>query len=142
MLFAAFGSIALTIGYNQCYGVFQAYYLSPGQDVLKPAPVSQPSPPTALLAFVGTLCYGLTWVGGIIVNPVVSRIEHGTWADAATAWRRAALRFLNPRAITVAGVLITSAGFALASISTSVWQLLLTQVLVAGLGMPFLYFLF
>ncbi|KAH6640874.1 major facilitator superfamily domain-containing protein [Chaetomium tenue] len=115
---SAFGAIALTIGYNQCFGVFQEYYLSPDQDVLVPSPASQASPPTALLAFVGTLCYGLTWAGGILVNPVISRIEHGIWGPATPAsrvWRRRMLRLLTTRTITVSGVLMMSVGFALAS---------------------------
>ena len=79
VLCSAFVAIALTIGYNQCYGVFQEYYLSSSQDVLIPSPASQVSQPTALLAFVGSLCYGLTWAGGILVNPVIARIEHRYW---------------------------------------------------------------
>ena len=50
VLLSAFVTIALTIGYNQTFGVFQAYYLSAEQDMLVPAPASQASPPTALLA--------------------------------------------------------------------------------------------
>jgi MFS family permease len=136
-------AIALTIGYNQCFGVFQEYYLSPDQDVLVPSPATQASPPTALLAFVGTLCYGLTWAGGILVNPVISRIEHGIWAPATPSsrlWRRRMLRLLTPRTITVSGVIMMSAGFALASLSSSIWQLLLTQGFLVGLGMSLLYF--
>jgi MFS family permease len=143
VLFSAFVTIALTIGYNQCFGVFQEYYLSPSQDVLVPSPASQASPPTALLAFVGTLCYGLTWAGGILVNPVIARIEHGIWAPTTPStrlWRRRVLRLLTPRTITVSGVMIMSAGFTLASFSTSIWQLLLTQGFLVGLGMSLLYF--
>ncbi|KAK4032370.1 major facilitator superfamily domain-containing protein [Parachaetomium inaequale] len=143
VLFSAFATIALTIGYNQCFGVFQEYYLSSSQDVLVPSPATQASPPTALLAFVGTLCYGLTWAGGILVNPVIARIEHGVWAPATPStrlWRRRILRLLTPRTITVSGVFITSAGFALASLSRSIWQLLLTQGFLVGLGMSLLYF--
>ncbi|GAP83564.1 putative monocarboxylate transporter protein [Rosellinia necatrix] len=143
VLLSAFATIALTIGYNQCFGVFQEYYLSPSQDILRPAPATQASPPTALLGFVGTLCYGLTWGGGILVNPVISRIEHGTWAPTTPStrlWRRRALRLLSPRTITVVGVFMMSAGFGLASLSTSIWHLLLTQGLLAGLGMSLLYF--
>lgn len=142
MLFAAFGSIALTIGYNQTFGVFQEYYLSTSQDVLAPSPASQASPPTALLAFVGTLCYGLTWAGGILVNPVIARIEHGTWASNTlpSTRRRILLRLLTARTLTVLGVFTMSAGFALASFSRSIWQLLLTQGFLVGLGMSLLYF--
>ncbi|KAL2190329.1 MFS general substrate transporter [Thermothelomyces heterothallicus CBS 203.75] len=144
VLFSAFMTTALTIGYNQSFGVFQQYYLSPSQDVLIPSPASQASPPpTALLAFVGTLCYGLTWAGGIVVNPVIARLEHGRWASATCSTRlrrRRVLRLLTPRVITVSGVLVTSAGFVLASLSRSVWQLLLTQGFLAGMGMSLLYF--
>jgi MFS family permease len=141
VLFSAFMTIALTIGYNQCFGVFQEYYLSSSQDVLVPSPSSQATPPTALLAFVGTLCYGLTWAGGILVNPVISRIEVGTWAPTPSRlWRRKLLRLLTPRTITISGVVMMAAGFALASLSTSIWQLLLTQGFLVGLGMSLLYF--
>lgn len=150
VLFSAFTTIALTIGYNQCFGVFQEYYLSPDQDVLAPAPASLASPPTALLAFVGTLCYGLTWAGGIVVNPIISRIEHGAWEPNAASpcatssssrlWRLRALRLLTPKTITMSGVCLMSLGFALASLSTSIWHLLLTQGFLVGLGMSLLYF--
>ena len=143
VLCSAFAAIALTIGYNQCFGVFQEYYLSSSQDVLVPSPASQVSPPTALLAFVGSLCYGLTWAGGILMNPVISRIEHGNWAPTTPStrlWHRRISRLLAPRTIPILGVLIVSAGFALASVSTSVWQLLLTQGFLVGFGMSLLYF--
>ncbi|KAI1759210.1 major facilitator superfamily domain-containing protein [Hypoxylon sp. FL1150] len=143
VLLSAFVTIALTIGYNQCFGVFQEYYLSPSQDILVPAPADQASPPTALLAFVGTLCYGLTWAGGLFVNPIISRIEHGKWAPTTPStrlWRRRVVRLLRPRTITISGVLLMSLGFALASLSSSIWQLLLTQGFLVGLGMSLLYF--
>ena len=143
VLCSAFAAIALTIGYNQCFGVFQEYYLSSSQDVLVPSPASQKSPPTALLAFVGSLCYGLTWAGGILVNPVISRVEEGKWAPTTPStrlWRRRISRLLAPRTIPVLGVFMTSAGFALASVSTSIWQLLITQGFLVGFGMSLLYF--
>ena len=128
VLCSAFAAIALTIGYNQCFGVFQEYYPSSSQDVLIPSPASQSSPPTALLAFVDSLCYGLTWAGGILVNPIISRIECGKCAPTTPStklWRRRISRLLAPRTIPISGVLMVSAGFALASVSSSVWQLLL-----------------
>ena len=143
VLSSAFAAIALTIGYNQCYGVFQEYYLSSSQDVLVPSPGLQKSPPTALLAFVGSLCYGLTWAGGILVNPVISRIEEGKWAPTTPStrlWRRRISRLLAPRTIPVLGVFMASTGFALASVSTSIWQLLITQGFLVGIGMSLLYF--
>lgn len=143
VLFSAFLTIALTIGYNQCYGVFQEFYLSSSQDVLTPSPASQARPPTAFLSFVGTLCYGLTWAGGIFVNPALSRIEDGTWANNTSASRlrrRRILRLLTPKTITTLGVFMMSVGFALASLATSIWHLLLTQGVLVGLGMSLLYF--
>ena len=143
VLCSAFVAIALTIGYNQCFGVFQEYYLSSSQDVLVPSLASQVSPPTALLAFVGSLCYGLTWAGGILVNPVISRLEHGDWASntpSTRLWRRRILRLLAPRTITISGVVVVSVGIMLASVSSSVWQLLLTQGFLVGFGMSLLYF--
>ncbi|KAI1857745.1 uncharacterized protein JN550_013081 [Neoarthrinium moseri] len=143
ILLSAFVTIALTIGYNQCFGVFQEYYLSSSQNMLAPSPASQTSLPTALLAFVGTLCYGLTWAGGIMVNPLISRIEHGTWVSSTSPnwrWGRRILRQLTQRTITVSGVLVMSAGFTLASFSSSIWQLLLTQGFLVGIGMSLLYF--
>jgi MFS family permease len=137
VLFSAFMTIVLTIGYNQCFGVFQQYYLSPDQDILAD------TPSTAWLAFVGTLCYGLTWGGGILVNPVISRIEAGVWTPttpSSRAWRRRILRLLTPKTITVLGVILMSVGFVLASFSHELWQLLLTQGLMVGLGMSLLYF--
>ncbi|KAI4597744.1 hypothetical protein KJ359_004019 [Pestalotiopsis sp. 9143b] len=108
-------------------------------DILVPSPASQASPPTALLAFVGTLCYGLTWSGGILVNPVISRIDHGIWVSNSSStrlWRRRVLGFLTPRMITVTGVFMMSIGFTLASFSRSIWHLLLTQgfLILAGGG--------
>lgn len=144
VLLSAFVTIALTVGYNQCFGVFQEYYLSSAQDVLVPPPASQSPPPTAVLAFVGTLCYGLTWSGGIVVNPVISRIEYGTWAAPATRptrrWRRQALRLLTTRTITISGVTMIAVGFTLASFCHSIWQLVLTQGFLVGTGMSLLYF--
>ena len=147
VLFSAFASLALTIGYNQTFGVFQEYYLSADQDVLTPSPASQASPPTALLAFVGTLCYGLTWAGGILVNPVISRIEHGDWAspspsssDSHSRRKVRLRRLLTNRTVTTSGVLMMTAGFTLASFAKSIWHLLLTQGFLVGMGMSLLYF--
>lgn len=146
VLCSAFIAIALTVGYSQCFGVFQEYYLSPSQDVLVPSPASQSSPPTALLAFVGSLCSGLTLSGSILVNPVISRIEHGIWAPTAPLsthlwWRRSISRLLlTTRTITISGVLMMTVGLTAASFSNSVWQLLLTQGFLVGFGMSLLYF--
>ena len=114
--------------------------MSLDQDILTPSPASQTTPPTALLDFVGSLCYVLTWAGGIMVNPVIARIENGDWVPAIAS--RRIMRLLTPRTITVSGVLMVFVGFMLASFSRSIWQLLLTQGLLVGLGMSLLYFPF
>jgi hypothetical protein len=66
VLVSAFLTVAVTIGFNQSYGVFQSYYMSDTQDMLPKSTKNQP----ALVAFVGTLGYGLTWAGSIAINPV------------------------------------------------------------------------
>lgn len=119
VLISAFLTIFITIGFNQAYGVFQSYYTSPTQTMLPKAT----SKDSALVAFVGTLGYGLTWGGSIFVNPIMARL-----GVKGTRW------------LGVVGVLGMSAGFGLASLSTQVWHLLLTQGLLFGLGSSLLYF--
>ncbi len=150
VLVTSFLAIALSIGYNQCYGVFQEYYLSADQDVLVHAASGSGQPSAALLAFVGTLGAGLTWAGSIVVNPWLSRVEHAATAAPGPSRRHqtrsasaaAAIRsaVLSPRGITVAGVALMALGFLLASFCTQVWQLLLTQGLLYGVGSSMLYF--
>ncbi|KAI2464006.1 hypothetical protein F4781DRAFT_414623 [Annulohypoxylon bovei var. microspora] len=45
--------------------MLQEYYLSSSQNISVPSP-SRVSPLTALLVLVDTLCYRLTWAGGIL----------------------------------------------------------------------------
>ncbi|KIH92544.1 major facilitator superfamily transporter monocarboxylate [Sporothrix brasiliensis 5110] len=155
VLVAAFLAIALSIGYNQCYGVFQEYYLSANQNVLKVTTLASSTAAapqqrsTALLAFVGTLGAGLTWAGSIFVNPWLSRVEYAALSQPAQQRSRGrgriqskVLRALtaSPRSITLGGVALMGLGFLLASFATQVWHLLLTQGLLYGLGSSMLYF--
>ncbi|KAL1898174.1 hypothetical protein Sste5346_003580 [Sporothrix stenoceras] len=153
VLVASFLAIALSIGYNQCYGVFQEYYLSANQNVLvtksaaSSTSTTSEQPSTALLAFVGTLGAGLTWAGSIFVNPWLSRVEYAALSRSAPQngrgrIARAVLHALtaSPRSITLAGVALMGLGFLLASFATQVWHLLLTQGLLYGLGSSMLYF--
>jgi MFS family permease len=117
ILISSFLTICITIGFNQSYGVFQSYYNSPEQDMLSDSTTDQ----SALIAFVGTLGAGLTWGGSIAVNPMMARVK-------------------DVRYLTVAGVLFMSLGFGLASLSTRIWHLLLTQGLLYGIGSSLLYF--
>src|ERR1700738_4337698 len=75
ILLSSFLTICITIGFNQSYGVFQSYYVSPSQDMLPPAAQSQ----SAWIAFVGTLGAGLTWGGSVVVNPLMARVRDVRW---------------------------------------------------------------
>lgn len=102
VLISSFLAICITIGFNQSYGVFQSYYTSSEQTILPASARNQ----SALVAFVGTLGYGLTWAGSIFVNPIMARCS---------------LR--GNRIMGAIGVLGMSAGFLLASFSTQVRSL-------------------
>jgi MFS family permease len=123
VLLSAFFAVFLTIGLNQAYGVFLAYYVSTGSDPNGPDPFLPPSTADnkALLAFVGTLGAGLTWAGSIVVNPLMARLK-------------------DPRYITVAGAGLIAGGYLMASGCKQVYQLLLTQGLTYGIGSSLLYF--
>ena len=97
VLVSSFLTIFVVVGLNQSYGIFQTYYMSMDQSML---PLSDKKSP-AILAFVGTLGSGLTWGGSIFVNPLMERVQKRGW-------------------ITVTGVLLTSLGLGLASLSTKV----------------------
>lgn len=119
VLVSAFLTICITIGINQSYGVFQSYYISETQTFLPPGTQKD----SALVAFVGTLGTGLTWAGSIVVNPILARLST-----------------FGIRILCMIGVLFMCLGFGLASLSTQVWHLLLTQGLLYGLGSSLLYF--
>jgi hypothetical protein len=99
VLISSFVTICITIGFNQAYGVFQNYYISPTQTFLPKSTGNE----SALVAFVGTLGYGLTWAGSIVVNPTMARLD-----VRGTRW------------LCISGVFCMSLGFALASLSTQV----------------------
>ena len=84
-------------------------------------PVSTSS--SALTAFIGTLGSGLTWSGSLLINPILARLNvQGT------------------KVLCIIGVLFMSLGLGLASLCSQVWQLLLTQGLLYGIGSSLLYF--
>jgi hypothetical protein len=99
VLISGFLTICITIGFNQSYGVFQNYYISPTQTMLPKSTGNN----SALVAFIGTLGYGLTWVGSIFVNPAMAR-----------------LGVRGNRGLGILGVGFMSLGFLLASFSTQV----------------------
>lgn len=102
ILISSFMTIFITIGLNQCYGVFQSYYVSGKSDIIPQSQIGN----NALLAFVGTMGSGLTWAGSIVVNPIMTRVD-------------------DMRKITVPGAILMSLGFGLASVSTQVNALFL-----------------
>ncbi|KAH8119368.1 monocarboxylate transporter [Phellopilus nigrolimitatus] len=103
------------IGINSVYGVFQEFYTS------SETTIEDAQGQDALVSLVGTLGYGLTWGGGILVNPLIVRVK-------------------NLKLITLSGTLIASLGIFLASFSTRLWHLFLTQAILYGIGATLLYF--
>ncbi|KAI1611405.1 MFS transporter, MCP family, solute carrier family 16, member 10 [Exophiala viscosa] len=121
ILLCAFFDVFVTIGMNQAYGVFLSYYLADGSSGKDPFLPRGETTSKAMLAFVGTLAAGLTWGGSIFVNPIMARCK-------------------DPRWITGAGAIFIGAGYVLASFCHTVWQLLLTQGLIYGIGTSLVYF--
>ena len=121
VLLAAFFNVFLTIGINQSYGVYLAYYLSTGSSPADPFLAPSQVENRALLAFVGTLGAGLTWGGSIFVNPIMARTKDLRW-------------------VTGTGAILIAVGYVLASFCDKVWQLLLTQGLIYGVGSSLMYF--
>ena len=121
ILFCAFFDVFITIGLNQAYGVFLNYYLTDGSSPKDPFLSKEEASSKAMLAFVGTLGTGLTWGGSIVVNPLMARSK-------------------DPRWITGAGAILLGLGYVLASFCKKVWQLLLTQGLIYGIGSSLMYF--
>ncbi|KAG6829269.1 hypothetical protein H0H92_005089 [Tricholoma furcatifolium] len=95
--------------------VFQEFYTS------SQSTISDAQQQDALVSLVGTIGSGLTWSGGIFVNPLIARIE-------------------NLQIITVTGVVIMSLGLILASFATKFWHLFLTQAFLYGIGSSLYYF--
>ncbi|KAF2755054.1 major facilitator superfamily protein [Pseudovirgaria hyperparasitica] len=117
VLISSFFCVFMTIGLNQTYGVFQNFYISDPNSLIS----ANERRNIALIAFVGVLGAGLTWAGSIFVNPLMARSN-------------------DLRKLTAAGALLISLGFALASLSTTTWHLLITQGLIYGVGSSLLYF--
>ncbi|KKZ62231.1 hypothetical protein EMCG_03293 [[Emmonsia] crescens] len=119
VLTCSFLAVVMTIGPNLSYGVFQDYYVTSSQSILPPSQAQN----RASVALVGTLGAGLTWGGSIFVNPLMTRVKGNA-----------------NRKIATAGCILMSLAYGLASTSSQVWQLLLTQGLLYGLGSSMLYF--
>ncbi|KAI0338248.1 monocarboxylate transporter [Trametopsis cervina] len=103
------------IGVNSIYGIFQEFYTSDASNIV------DAKDQDALVSFVGTLGTGLTWSGSIFVNPLIARVKH-------------------IQLVMISGVLTMSLGILLASFSTKLWHLFITQALMYGIGSSLFYF--
>ncbi|KAH8831745.1 major facilitator superfamily domain-containing protein [Flagelloscypha sp. PMI_526] len=119
LLFAGFVMIFTCIGFNQSFGIFQEYYTSPE------SPILDARGRDALVSVIGSLGGGLTWSGGILVNPLLERAT-----SRQVKW------------IAASGTVLLSLGLLGASFATRVWHLYLTQGLMYGLGSATYYFPF
>ncbi|KAK2861248.1 hypothetical protein FQN49_004393 [Arthroderma sp. PD_2] len=126
VLICSFLAVAMTIGPNFSYGVFQDYYVTSNDSILPPSEAKN----RAAVALVGTLGAGLTWSGSIVINPLMGRVKGNA----------------NQKIATV-GCCLMSSSYALAGSSqrwlTSnlrLWHLLLTQGLLYGMGSSMVYF--
>ncbi|KAJ6566433.1 MFS general substrate transporter [Mycena capillaripes] len=115
LLLSGFMMIFHIIGISGVFGIFQDFYTSPESNI----PSARGN--DAVVALVGTIGSGLTWSGGIFVNPIIARVE-------------------NVKLITFIGTAIMSLGLFLASYSSTLWQLFLTQALLYGIGSSLYYF--
>jgi MFS family permease len=115
-LAVASAAIFQSIGANVSYGVFQSFYTSSPDTPLSPSEAAS----RGNVALIGTLGAGITWGGSIIVHPLVKRVGH--------------------KYVALAGGILMSLGFLLASFGHTFWQLLLTQGFLYGVGSAMLYF--
>ncbi|KAL0579926.1 hypothetical protein V5O48_002097 [Marasmius crinis-equi] len=115
LLLAGFMMIFQIIGINTTYGVYQEFYSSPRTNII------DAQGQDALVSLVGTIGSGLTWSGSIFVNPLMTRVK-------------------NVKLVSLAGAFIMSLGLVLASFSTRLWHLFLTQAILYGIGASMFYF--
>ncbi|PVU89752.1 hypothetical protein BB559_004964 [Furculomyces boomerangus] len=104
VMVACFVNLLFAFGTTNAFGVFQTYYL----EVLF-VDVS-----ADLIAWISTTCIFFTLAGGLAAGPIIRRI--------------------GMRYTSILGTFIGSAGLLLASFSTKVWQLVLTQGVIFGFG--------
>ncbi|PVU84706.1 hypothetical protein BB559_007447 [Furculomyces boomerangus] len=104
IMFACFINILFAFGSFNAFGVFQAYYLK----------ITFLNVPAETIAWISTLSIFFTDAGGLFVGPIIRR--------------------LGIRYTSILGTVISTIGLVLASFSTKVWQLALTQGLIFGLG--------
>ncbi|EEB94473.1 hypothetical protein MPER_06705 [Moniliophthora perniciosa FA553] len=111
------------MGINTTLGVFQRWVFIRFQEFYSSSRtnIKDAQGQDALVSLVGTIGSGLTWSGSIFVNPLIARVERIKY-------------------VALAGAFIMSLGLALASFSTRLWHLYLTQAILYGLGASMYYF--
>ncbi|EMD32616.1 hypothetical protein CERSUDRAFT_161575, partial [Gelatoporia subvermispora B] len=122
LLAAGFLMVFHVIGINSIYGLFQDVIKLPQEFYTSPdSNIKAAQGQDALVSLVGTIGRGLTWSGSIFVNPLMAKFD-------------------NLMIITLVGAFVMSMGLFLASFSTELWHLYLTQALLYGIGSSLYYF--
>ncbi|KAK1231026.1 hypothetical protein PQX77_005866 [Marasmius sp. AFHP31] len=114
LLFSGFLMTFHVIGINSTYGVYQEFYTSTRSNI------KNAEGQDALVSLIGTIGTGLTWAGGVFVNPLIARG--------------------NVKIVALSGAFLMSLGLYLASYATRLWHLFLTQALLYGIGASMYYF--
>ncbi|PVU87533.1 hypothetical protein BB559_005992 [Furculomyces boomerangus] len=104
IMVACFVNVIFAFGSFNAFGVFQTYYL---EVLFVDVPADQ-------IAWISTLCGVFTLSGGLTAGPIIRRI--------------------GMRYTSILGTFIACIGLILASFSTKVWQLVLTQGVIFGFG--------
>ncbi|OMJ19892.1 putative transporter ESBP6 [Smittium culicis] len=104
IMVASLVNLLLAFGSPNAFGVFQAYYLK----------VLFVDEPADKIAWISTMCVTCTLSGGLLASPLI--------------------RLIGLRNSSLLGTAIASVGLLLASFSTKIWQLVLTQGIIFGLG--------
>ncbi|OMJ07815.1 Riboflavin transporter MCH5 [Smittium culicis] len=85
-------------------GILQEYYLN----------TMFPNEPAAVISWISTISFTLGYMGGLLAGPMVS--------------------FIGIKYVTLIGALTSTLGLALAALSNTIWQLVLTQGVIYGFG--------
>ncbi|OMJ28590.1 putative transporter ESBP6 [Smittium culicis] len=104
ILVACFINNLFSFGSTSTFGVFQVYYL-------KTLFLNEPA---EKISWISTVCLSCTFCGGLLASPII--------------------RYIGLRNTSLLGTVIATSGFLLASFSTQIWHLVLTQGIIYGLG--------
>ncbi|OLY79352.1 Monocarboxylate transporter 9 [Smittium mucronatum] len=104
IMIASMMNLLLAFGSPNAFGVFQAYYLK----------VLFANEPAGKIAWISTMTATCAFCGGLLASPLV--------------------KIVGMRNASLIGTAVATIGLLLASFSTQVWQLVLTQGIIYGLG--------